>query len=143
MAASALFRRVLPAIAATFLYIPIWQTLDTVIRSQLVQSITVYFSVTSNAPDLSRQDWLISQGYVDRSGVESTAITIPNACASRAEPPQPSLLQCLASQGYRQFVSYHPASHFWPMQASEGAVLLALTLLLAGAAYWALQRRII
>jgi hypothetical protein len=44
----------------------------------------------------------------------------------------------LADLGYRQHLSYQPASHFWPLQLIETAFFLALSSFLA----WFCLRRI-
>ncbi len=51
------------------------------------------------------------------------------------------MLVCLADDGIREKVSYQPASHYWPLQAAETGIFLALALGLAGFSSWWLDRR--
>jgi hypothetical protein len=50
-------------------------------------------------------------------------------------------LDCLASHGIREAVSYQPASRYWRFQATETAIYLALALALAGYCFRRLSRR--
>ena len=47
----------------------------------------------------------------------------------------------IAQHGYQYWVSYQPASRFWPFQWIEGGWLLALSVLLIGATVWLVRRR--
>ena len=44
--------------------------------------------------------------------------------------------------GLRQDLTYHPASHFWPLQWAETGILLTAALLLAGFSFWWTRRRL-
>jgi hypothetical protein len=44
--------------------------------------------------------------------------------------------------GYRQRVTYQPASRFWPFQWYETGIYTALALSLAGFCFWRLRRRL-
>jgi ABC-type transport system involved in multi-copper enzyme maturation permease subunit len=46
----------------------------------------------------------------------------------------------LADEGYRQRVTYHPASHFWALQWRETGILFAVALLLTGFCFWRIRR---
>jgi hypothetical protein len=49
--------------------------------------------------------------------------------------------QLLAQHGYTHWISYQPASRFWPFQWIEGGWLLALSVLLIAATVWLVRRR--
>jgi hypothetical protein len=51
------------------------------------------------------------------------------------------VLRRLAGDGIRETVGYQPASHYWPLQAAETGIFLALALGLAGFCFWRLDRR--
>jgi hypothetical protein len=55
-----------------------------------------------------------------------------NACFKRAH-----------DEGYRQRLTYMPASHYWTLQAIESAIFLALAGLLAAASFWWLRHRVV
>jgi hypothetical protein len=49
--------------------------------------------------------------------------------------------QYLVQHGYRQVISYQPASRYWTFQWIEFGWLVAIAVLLLGAALWLLRRR--
>jgi hypothetical protein len=106
-------------------------------------------------PDLPGA-WIISQETVDASGKAVDAL--PSWMASCVVPPPPpeggitrapagkqqrdtqACFDRLAAAGYRQRVSYQPASHFWSLQAIETAGFLVLAGLLTGFTFWWVRR---
>jgi hypothetical protein len=46
----------------------------------------------------------------------------------------------LGKLGYRQETTFHPASHFWPLQWQESGLLLALALGIVGLCFWWIRR---
>ena len=53
----------------------------------------------------------------------------------------PAFLDCLASHGIRETITYQPASRYWAFQRTETAIYLALALALAGYCFRQLNRR--
>jgi hypothetical protein len=101
--------------------------------------------------------WVLSSHTVDASGntvtrIPSTPSLSPTSgpCAPPEQPPASDgpgeeLAPCLAEVkrlGYRQQVTYHPASRFWPLQWYETAIYTALTLGLAGFCLWRIRQRV-
>jgi hypothetical protein len=110
--------------------------------------------VRAEAPDGA---WLLSSQTVDASGhavarIPSNSSLSPTSgpCAPTAAPPPSDgpgeeLAPCLAAVkrlGYRQQVTYQPASRFWPLQWYETAIYTAVALGLAGFCSWWLRRRL-
>ena len=98
--------------------------------------------------------WLLSSGPVNAAG-QATSAT-PAACASvgstspgaqgNFSPPGAhtgplAFLDCLASHGIREAISYQPARRYWPFQTAETAIYLVLALALAGYCFRRLNRR--
>jgi hypothetical protein len=52
------------------------------------------------------------------------------------------LKQCLEKLDAQPYVTYHPASHYWPLQLVETGVVLTCTAALTAAAFWLLRRRV-
>jgi hypothetical protein len=48
---------------------------------------------------------------------------------------------CLARYDLHETVSYHPASHYWPLQWAETGIFLVLGGALAGVCFWWIRRR--
>ena len=99
------------------------------------------FTITAGGLTSQPEAWILSSGAVDASG--NPVSTVPEACTH----PQPftgpgAILDCLASNGIREAVTYQPASRYWPIQSIETAIYLALASALAGFCFWRLRRRL-
>ncbi len=94
--------------------------------------------------------WVTSNQPVDPSG--RLVDTLP-AWVGRCLPPPPAPggsgpqpsdpARCfarLAQAGYRQRVTFQPASRYWTFQAIETAIFLALAGLMAGVCFWRIRR---
>jgi len=95
--------------------------------------------------------WLLSSGPVNTAG--QPVSTTPAACASvgstganqSASPAGAHtgplvFLDCLASHGIREAITYQPASRYWRFQWTETAIYLALALALTGYCFRRLRR---
>jgi hypothetical protein len=85
--------------------------------------------------------WITSQQTVNAAG-QAVAPPPPGNCL--ASPGQPMDEGCFAKQfaGYRQVVSYQPASRFWAFQWYEFVIFLALVVVLGGFCAWWIRRRV-
>jgi hypothetical protein len=69
--------------------------------------------------------------------------TSSGACVP-AGSPQESMSRCLAEisrLGYREQLTYHAPTRFWPFQWIETGIYLTIALALAGFCFWWLRRR--
>lgn len=131
-AAGGLFRRVVPAVAAVFAYIPLWLTADNWLRAVLPPPLSVRYSL-DQVPTLSRQDWRIAEGVVDHFGHPVYG----------GVPACPPATPCPAAQGLEGYLIYQPASRFWEIQGIEAAMLLGVALLLLWFVLWRVRHRAI
>lgn len=91
-------------------------------------------------------DWELSNQTITPSG--KVAGTLPGWVEACGGPPGDDRIvakrmKCfdrLASEGYRQKVTYQPASAFWALQWREAGLLVAGALLLSGLAFWRIRR---
>jgi hypothetical protein len=136
--AGMLIRRVVPAIAATM---AAWLFLRQHYLAPLV----------AHSPNLPGSAWLIGQWYTGRNGKPLSQAAIsqilqgyhpatkqvgPNSSQTFVDP-----VGYVAHHGYTYWVSYQPASRFWPFQWVEGGCLLGLSVLLIAATIWLVRRR--
>ncbi|WBQ06621.1 ABC transporter permease subunit [Kribbella sp. CA-293567] len=95
--------------------------------------------------------WKLSERTVNSAGqVQKTLPSYIAECgppgprATEAEsagrPPMSRCLQRLADDGYRQQISYHPASRFWDLQWREFGLFLLLATGLTGFCFWRIRR---
>jgi ABC-type transport system involved in multi-copper enzyme maturation permease subunit len=95
-------------------------------------------------------DWKLTDQTVNSAGkVQKLLPSWFGACVPPppGAPPQQqageSLASCfsrLADEGYRQKITYVPASRFWDLQWRETGVFVALAFLLAGFSFWRIRR---
>jgi ABC-type transport system involved in multi-copper enzyme maturation permease subunit len=98
--------------------------------------------------------WMLSSQSVDASGhaVDAIPLSRAGACApprggqaQRPAGPGPDLATCFAEikrLGYRQRLTYQPASRFWAFQWYETGIYAALALALAGSCFWRIRHRV-
>ncbi|MEU2025025.1 ABC transporter permease [Streptomyces sp. NPDC016469] len=77
--------------------------------------------------------WAIDSGMLTSSGKELHW----QDCLSRGMPGRACMT---AKGGVTNFFDYHPASHFWPLQLTETAILLALAAVATALAFRVLRR---
>jgi hypothetical protein len=142
IAAGALLRRTLPAIAITigvftFLRLVIGQDL----RSHYMTAVTIINAFGHHMTTPTGSYWLISRGLVGPggqllssrtvgSGVSINGVPlseIPSACRALAFQTPLKLTSCLTARGYRGlFTSYQPASRYWAFQGIETGIFAVL-----------------
>ncbi|MEU1041969.1 hypothetical protein ACFYP4_32790 [Streptomyces sp. NPDC005551] len=132
--AGLLLRRSLPALAAA-----------------LAALLVVYVLGNAYRPGLWPTDTLTGRGALDPpAGVQTlehgvittdgTRIGNNTACTRYGDPAE--IKRCMASSRISDFwVTYHPPSHFWPLQLAESGIVLALAALAVAAAHAVLRRR--
>ena len=148
--AGLLIRRVVPAMAATLaVYAGLALATTLLLRQHYLAPLVTNSSggpPGNGATDLPVSQWYtgpngkpVSQAVIDHllQGFNPTVTKVgPNAFKTNISPPQ-----YLAQHGYTQWMSYQPASRFWPFQWIEGGWLLALSLILIAVTIWLVRRR--
>jgi hypothetical protein len=145
--AGMLIRRVVPAIAATLaVYAGLAVAAAVYLRQHYMTPL-----VTSNM-NLPGSAWIISQWWTKGGRFAFAGFRPPDSflrqyCLPSSVGPGPfkvgpdTITQCAVQHGYTPWISYQPVSRFWPFQWIEGGWLLALSVLLIGAAVWLVRRR--
>jgi hypothetical protein len=86
--------------------------------------------------------WVISSRMVDKTGHAATPQAvhtfIQTACPLPAQPSRAAGSHCFAriNAHFHLAVTYQPAGRYWPLQWSEAAIFLAISLILAGFCFW-------
>jgi ABC-type transport system involved in multi-copper enzyme maturation permease subunit len=152
--AGALIRRTVPAMAVTlggFIAVRVAVTLW--LRLHYLSAVTVTRSLPAQTR-LTGSYWLISQGTRNPAGQlmagpqdQPAAFgvpisSLPKACAGLAKPTAGLTSSCRAAlTGFRSFVTYQPASRFWPFQGIETGVFAVLAAILLAVTAVVLIRR--
>jgi hypothetical protein len=80
-----------------------------------------------------------SPGLTIQGAGTCPGITPPNPGTG---PVGPVLQKCVDQLHIRDYLTYQPANRYWPFQAYEVAIFLALTLILVGLSFWWIRRRV-
>jgi hypothetical protein len=153
-AAGALIRRTVPAMAVTLaifaaaqVAMPLWVRPHLIPPDHTVAAIGYpggpgvaldYGNLTAVSVPGHPGAWILYSAAITPAGQPTS--TLPAACAGSG-PKAPDPAQCLDSRGYREAITYQPASRYWPLQWIETGIFLALALALAGFCFWRVGRR--
>jgi hypothetical protein len=140
IAAGALLRRVLPAIAVTLAgFIAVRAVVALWLRAHYMSAVTVFYQVTGSGYTPSGSYWSLASGIlgpngqaIDQNTNGNVVAGIPvnylpascNAPGRGAFTPPPSCTQALAH--FRGFLTYQPADRYWTFQGIETGIFLAL-----------------
>jgi hypothetical protein len=145
IAAGALLRRTLPAMAITlvvftFLRLVVGQDF----RSHYMTAVTKTFSFARGVPVPAGSFWQVSGGVVGPGGlvpggsssgsgphltVDNVPInlaSLPSACRTLAFTGPRKFFTCLTTHGYHGFITYQPADRYWAFQGIETAIFVVL-----------------
>jgi hypothetical protein len=154
IAAGALVRRVLPAIAITLAgFIAVRVVVALWLRPHYVSAVTVFYKATSGfMPRVSF--WPIASGVVGPNGqminqnytgpvLDGIPVSyLPASCAAPAQSglaPPPSCVQALTH--FRGYLTYQPADRYWTFQGIETGIFLVLAAALIAVTAVVLLRR--
>ncbi len=141
IAAGTLLRRTLPALAIT---IGVFAALRFVIvyfvRQHYMTAITKIFDIGHPARPAGSY-WLLTQGTLNRSGQPVQGIISGNPCRRLLGQGASRFFSCMSAHGYRQFMTYQPASRYWPFQGIETGIFVLLAAALVAVAVIVVLRR--
>ncbi|MFE7959823.1 ABC transporter permease [Streptomyces sp. NPDC057413] len=130
--AGLLWQRTLPALMTG-------AGLTLVVRTIADQALPHLWPTATHTTDLRNADLLGNVLYVDQGLVTAGGRHIADpGCGSSTWPDCRAMYEKLDAVGF--FHTYHPASHYWPLQLTTTALTLVLALLLTAGAYLALRR---
>jgi hypothetical protein len=157
--AGTLIRRVLPALGVTlFGYFGVRLAFMGWIRQHYMTPVTVNYSIAAQTPyQPAGAFWQLAQGFIgphgpltlpplpggDHSAVVGNgfpASAVPAVCSTGPGHVQ-SMLSCLASHGYAQYLTYQPASRYWPFQFTEAGIFVAIATALIAVTFAVINRR--
>jgi hypothetical protein len=146
-----LFRRVIPALAATLgVYLAIR------LGAWALHGQYPVTAVTSNAglagsygtPGLPGFAWILNTWFTTRNGKAVDSSTVGNFLNQYLSHPHgsvsqtnASLTKVLAAHGYVEWSRYIPLSRYWPMQLMEAGWLLVLAVAIAAGTVWLVRHR--
>ncbi|MFE7758301.1 hypothetical protein [Streptomyces sp. NPDC057418] len=130
--AGLLIRRTVLALAASASVTGAMITASAYLRGELWPRRTV----TGPSLDVRTNIWWVETGSVDSRGERLP----PDLCSLPGTPEE--WRRCMADHDVAgQYLDFHPASHFWPIQLVETGILLVLAALALALAFRVLRRR--
>jgi hypothetical protein len=146
VAAGAVIRRVLPAMVATLLgFAAVRLVVQQWVRPHLATPLHVTSAVFDRFASLGPSVWVISTRIVDTAGhtVNIDRDTIRTRCnLPEGDFSRTALAACAHRLGLHGILTIQPAHRYWPFQWWEFAIFIALSVLLAGFAFWWTRHRI-
>ena len=168
IAAGALLRRTLPAIAVTLAaFVGLRVLVAQVFRAHYLTPVTTYYSLTSSWHPASGS-WILGSGLVDKAGhaismspngvAEGVPVSALSAACQKLIPTlvngssmvrggmitrgldDSRVAACIRAAGFRQFSTYQPISRYWAFQSIETVIFLALAAALVAIAFAAVTR---
>jgi hypothetical protein len=159
IAAGAVTRRVLPAIAITLGgFIAVRLLIADVVRPHYLAAVRTYFTMTSyNAGPFTPpgRAWLFSAGGVSPAGqfvpqgwgslgdaaLPAACLRLLNAAPQTKSGAVNAMFSCLQAHGWRGVATYQPAGRYWPFQGIETGVFVVLAAALIAATFVVIRRR--
>ncbi|MFD3740692.1 hypothetical protein [Streptomyces sp. NPDC058629] len=130
--AGLLLRRTVLAMAAALLASGLVTVVLGAVRDHLWPTVKATYPLEGKYP-APQWSHIVEQGFVTAKGELLPIDTCLGA--------HPEFEECLARyDGVQNYLHYHPASHFWPLQLVETGILLALAALAVFAAFRVLRR---
>ncbi|MEV7089780.1 ABC transporter permease subunit [Streptomyces sp. NPDC093085] len=149
-------RRTVPAMGAVLalflavqLAVPLWVRphLATPAEKTVPITATTHLSLLQEGREIAVDfeepgGWLIAQQTLDATGRPAPVPASFTTCLHEAPSPTASdaCFRDLVTHHYAQRLTYQPAKNFWPLQWTESALYLTLTVTLGGLCVWRIRR---
>jgi hypothetical protein len=139
LAAGALLRRLLPALAATLaVFITLRLVIISYVRPHFASPLTITTPLVSG-PDLPSGSWILSEQIQLHGHIVNGGIQIPRDAGCQGT--RDAVDACIHQLGYTGVTKYQPASRYWSFQYIESGIFVALAAILIVVTVIAVQRR--
>jgi hypothetical protein len=139
LAAGALLRRVLPALAVTVVaFVAVRLVVATYVRPhyEAAKNLVEPFFKNQTVPSGS---WVLSRDLLQNGKSVTGKLSFPLECTKPATRQASDA--CLAQHGFSSLVRYQPAARYWTFQWIEFGIFVALAAVLVAVAVIAVRRR--
>jgi hypothetical protein len=142
VAAGAILKRALPAMAATLLsFLAVRLLIAAVLRRHFAPP-TRHDYVPLIGSDLNHPGAWIFRQQTTEAGHTVSPFTIGTTCPANKASTSKTLDHCIRAHHFRQIDVFQPASHYWLFQGIETAIFCGLALALLTITYWWVRERI-
>jgi hypothetical protein len=152
-----LVRRALPALAITLAgFVAVRLVIASYVRPHYLGALTLTQGIATSLTPKGAY-WQLTTGILTRSGavvlpspttatlglgnVSMPVSAVPATCRALLNDAPQRVVSCLSAHGFRQYLTYQPASHYWPFQFIEAGIFLALAAALVAVTFVILRRR--
>jgi hypothetical protein len=141
LAVGTVLRRPVPALAlAALAFVAVRVPFTVWIRPHLTPPVT---TTASRYTETSRTgDWVLSWYWRDAAGNRRSDEQYYSLCQATGTAALDAVKDCATTHGLTQYVTYHPPSHYWPLQLAETGIFLVAAAALVGFAAWYVLRRV-
>lgn len=159
IAAGALLRRTLPALAVTLgVFVAVRIVVADYLRPHYMTALTMIYSFLHHPVLPAGSYWVVSGGLVGPdgqvsgshalggphlsiNGVPISVGNLPPVCQTLVFQGPHKFFPCLTAHGYREFITYQPASRYWAFQGIETGIFVLLAAVLIAVTAIAVTRR--
>jgi hypothetical protein len=146
IAAGALLRRTLPAVAVTIgAFTAVRLLVDNFLRPHYQTPLTVVASLGHPTVGPEGAAWMLSSTVTDPAGKPVQGVPLaqaPPVCRALIGQGGPTrYFACMGDHGFHDIVTYQPANRYWTFQGIETGIFIALAATLVAVTMIVLQRR--
>jgi hypothetical protein len=139
LAAGAVLRRVLPALAVTVVAFVAMRLIITTYARPYYETALRLVQPFSKGQAIPSGSWQLSRDIVQNGQTVSGKLSFPAECLRPATRQASDA--CLSQHGFASVVKYQPASRYWTFQWIETGIFVALAAILVAVAVLAVRRR--
>jgi hypothetical protein len=138
IAAGTLARSTLAALAVTLgVFVAVRLVIAEYVRAHYMTAVTTTYNLLTGGYTPPGSYLQVNQGTLTPGGQVSDApglmingkflTDVPSVCGSLVDQGPPSrVISCVSAHGYREFVTYQPASRYWAFQGIETGIFVLL-----------------
>jgi len=143
IAAGAVLRRTMPAMAATLVgFVGLRILVASLARRHFMAPVKSTYVPLPGADVTHPGAWVFSQHTYDAAGRVVSPFDVPSTCPPTLHPTTAALDRCIRAHGFLNTDVYQPASRFWLFQGIEAALFGGLAVALLALTFWWVRRRL-
>jgi len=143
IAAGAVLRRTMPAMAATLVgFVGLRILVASLARRHFTAPVKSTYVPLPGADVTHPGAWVFSQHTYDSAGRVVSPFDVPSTCPPTLHPTTAALDRCIRAHGFLNTDVYQPASRFWLFQGIEAALFGGLAVALLALTFWWVRRRL-
>lgn len=141
IAAGTLLKKSMPAMAATLVgFVALRLIVAGIARKHFLTPVTKKYAPLPGVDVEHAGGWVLSQRTMNGLGHRISLPEVAATCGHRGSVS--AIDRCIHAKGFLNVDVFQPASRFWLFQSIEGAIYIALAIVLLTTAVWMVRRRL-